>query len=264
MEQLDQGTQEWLDWRRQGIGASEVPIIMGESDFSTPRTIWKEKTGRLVSRQNNLAMQRGHDTEPKIRALYELYNDLDMPPFLFQHPEHTFMRASLDGWNEKERRILEIKYPGADTHAIARDGKRVPPKYYGQVQAQIFVVDAKSCDYVSYDGAKIAVVSVLPDLEYQARMLKACQEFWAYVQNDVPPPMTDRDYYEYEAKEDVELFTEWKQAKLAGLKSTTNDIRDKIIERIGEHKRVLCAGVRVIRNAKGVVTISVVTKQAQS
>src|SRR5581483_972237 len=30
---LRQGTQEWLGWRNQGIGASDAPIIMGENPW---------------------------------------------------------------------------------------------------------------------------------------------------------------------------------------------------------------------------------------
>lgn len=257
MEQLTQNTQEWLNWRKGGIGASEVPIIMGESEYATPRQLWAEKTGRVQPKETNYAMLRGQEHEARIRAMYELWYDKSMPPALFQHPRHTYMRASLDGWNEEDRRILEIKYPGADTHAIARDEKRVPPKYYGQVQAQLLVADAKCCDYVSYDGEKIAVVTVLPDLEYVNRMIMKCWEFWQYVQHDTPPPMTDRDYHEYEAKADKELFTGWKIAKQSNDKAMLKLFREKIIERIGEHKRVLCSGVRVIKNIKGAVTISV-------
>ena len=30
---LQQGTEEWLEWRRKNIGASDAPIIMGASEM---------------------------------------------------------------------------------------------------------------------------------------------------------------------------------------------------------------------------------------
>ena len=45
IERLRQNTPEWHRWRRQGIGASDAPVIMGETPFKTPRTLWSIKTG---------------------------------------------------------------------------------------------------------------------------------------------------------------------------------------------------------------------------
>ena len=37
IERLHQNTPEWHQWRRQGIGASDAPVIMGETPFKTPK-----------------------------------------------------------------------------------------------------------------------------------------------------------------------------------------------------------------------------------
>ena len=37
IERLHQNTLEWHRGRRQEIGASDAPVIMGESSFQTPK-----------------------------------------------------------------------------------------------------------------------------------------------------------------------------------------------------------------------------------
>ena len=42
---MEQKSEEWLDWRKKGIGSSDAPIIMGVSPWKTPFELWEEKTG---------------------------------------------------------------------------------------------------------------------------------------------------------------------------------------------------------------------------
>ena len=62
MKHLQQGTQEWLDWRKERIGASDTPCIMGVG-FKTPFQLWQVKTGRVPPDPQNYAMQRGNELE---------------------------------------------------------------------------------------------------------------------------------------------------------------------------------------------------------
>lgn len=193
LAEMSQGTRAWHEWRLEGIGASEVPIIMGESDWETPYQLWERKFHRIIKEDGpNWAQQRGTDAEPKIRALYELSNDMDMPAELAVHPELPFFRASLDGWNQEASLVLEIKYPSKEKHEQAKRGE-VPECYRGQVQAQLFVAGARSCDYVSFDGERIAVVRVEPDPVYRAKMIEQVSAFWQRVLTGKAPEMGPGD-----------------------------------------------------------------------
>ena len=44
---LNQRSPEWLQWRSQGITASDIPIILGLSPYKTPWQLWAEKVGRI-------------------------------------------------------------------------------------------------------------------------------------------------------------------------------------------------------------------------
>lgn len=252
---LTQGSEAWHEWRLGGIGASEVPVLMLEDDRRTPRDIWRVKTRRdQESRESNFAMQRGIEAEPRIRALYELYNDCEMPAVNLVHPDMPHLRASADGFNESLSRGAEFKYPGREKHELAIAGK-VPLCYIGQVQAQLFVSGAASWDYVSYNGVDIAVVNVKPDFEYIARMLKVVDEFWRCVQEDCEPAITDRDYLELTDSQHMETCRQYRHAKESNHSNgEIKRLRDLVVASVPAiHNRVLCNGVEIVRTSSKVI-----------
>ena len=40
--------EQWLQWRKKGIGASDIPIIMGMTSWSSPTQLWREKRGEAT------------------------------------------------------------------------------------------------------------------------------------------------------------------------------------------------------------------------
>jgi putative phage-type endonuclease len=189
---LKQGTPEWLAWRRQGIGASDVPIILGVSPWRTPLQLWEDKTGRREPQPWNPAMRRGAEMESKARAAYESLTGNMMQPAERTHPLLHWLRASLDGITLDGALILEVKCPGREAHASALAGQ-VPDYYIPQVQAQLFVSAAERCHYWSFDGREGVLIEVLPDVAMQERIVRECQVFWQCVQSDTPPTAVLKD-----------------------------------------------------------------------
>src|SRR3990167_8630858 len=146
---MKQGSFDWLEWRRQGIGSSDSPVVMKVSPWKTPFQLWEEKTNRTKDKEASWAMERGTELEPKARANYEILRDLDMPPTLAVHNKYPFLRASLDGFNKDKKKILEIKCPGQKDHEQAVSGL-IPEKYIYQIVHQLLVTDAESVDYFSF------------------------------------------------------------------------------------------------------------------
>ena len=97
IERLRQNTPEWHRWRRQGIGASDAPVIMGETPFKTPRTLWSIKTGRATETAAGPAARRGRELERFARRAYERQTGVQMEPLCLVHERLDWMRASLDG-----------------------------------------------------------------------------------------------------------------------------------------------------------------------
>ncbi len=57
MSALIQHSNEWLELRKNKIGASDAPIIMKVSPWKTPYRLWEEKLG-LTECVSNQAMKR--------------------------------------------------------------------------------------------------------------------------------------------------------------------------------------------------------------
>jgi len=246
LSSMEQQTDSWLEWRRKGVGASDAPVVMGVSPWRTSFDLWEEKTGRLKKElRSNWAMERGNQLEPKARAHYELACDIDMPPTLVEHSDYPVIRASLDGWNPKARRGLEIKCPGEKDHSKALYGE-IPEKYYPQVQHQIMITNAKDWDYFSFDGKKGIIVRVLPDKPYIQRLLKAELKFWDYVKSETEPPLTDKDYKIIKNLKIVQLAIEYKQYHefLKQTESSLAAIKEKLA-RASKHPRIQVGGLRV-------------------
>lgn len=194
---LPQNSKEWLAWRTSGLGASDAPVIMGVSPFTTRFELWLEKTGKGERPDFHpmavRAMARGTLLEPIARAAYEASaGGLKFEALNVIHNEHDFIRASLDGYNASVNRIVEIKCPGKADLAEAAKG-RVPKKYLPQVQLQLLVTGALSCDYYTFDGKKGTSIEVLPDLGYQKKLENELIEFWRLVTTKTPPNLSFKD-----------------------------------------------------------------------
>lgn len=183
---LKQGSPDWHEWRRNGIGSSDAPVIMGVSPWKSIHELWREKVEGVALSHPNPAQQRGLDLEHTARLWYENVANEVMQPATHTHPQFDWMRASLDGVSFDGQRILEIKCPGKADHEIAMRG-HLPEKYIPQVQHLLAVSGAHVCDYFSFDGKTGVIVSVAVDHEYIAKLIEAEAKFWEAVCTKTPP-----------------------------------------------------------------------------
>jgi putative phage-type endonuclease len=263
MTEIEQRTSSWEEWRRKGVCASDAPVIMKVSPYRTPYQIWTEKLGIAKPQETNFAMERGNQLEPKARAYYETIADVDMPACLVVHPQYSFVRASLDGFNPDLKKGLEIKCPMSRVDHETALGGQIPTKYYPQVQHQMFAAQAEEWDYFSYfqddktGDISVALVTVTADKEYQAKLLEEIMKFWALVETKTPPALLDDEFKELEDDASVELFTTWKKYKLMlmQIEDKMDQLKSQIIHAV-DHPRVKCAGVSVVKNKKGVTQLA--------
>lgn len=174
---VQQNTPEWLKLRRTHIGASDAPIIMGESPWSNPVKLYEEKLGVRESKFYSPAMQRGHDLEPIARELFTQRTSLIVPAKTIKSTIYPWMIASLDGLSEDGLNVVEIKCPNKVDHALAVRGS-VPTKYKAQLQHQMVCAGVNKMYYCSFNGVEIAIVEVTLYEVYVARMLKKEEYFF--------------------------------------------------------------------------------------
>ena len=193
---MQQRTEAWRQWRAEGLGASLAPGVMDVNPWfpRTPYEVFLLLTKRVESPPETAAMRRGLALEAAARRAFEAQTGLIVEPGTREHPEHPFLRASLDGITLDGTDIVELKVPGHEMFEAIRRAREVPPHYYWQVQQQLAVSGAGRCHLWIYspdgDGVLLPVVPRPDDI---ARLLTAAHALWHCVQTDTAPPLTDRD-----------------------------------------------------------------------
>ncbi len=260
VEPLLQGTPEWHRWRLQGIGASDAPVIVGDSGYKTARMLWSIKTGRTVDESDNPAARRGREMERFARQVYEARTGIQMEPLCVTHEQHDWMRASLDGLSFDSAVVLEIKCPlGSRDHALARKG-HIPRHYYAQIQHQLEVTGAEEAHYWSFDGTDGVLVRARPDRDYIARLVGAEEAFWRRVVEDRWP---EDDEGELDRGADPEwraAAMEYRAAK-ARLDEATAvaEAARRQLEQFAAARRTYGCGVEVVRSLrKGAINYAAV------
>jgi len=260
IERLQQNTPQWHRWRRQGLGASDAPIIMGEAPFKSPRMLWSIKTGRMQEEAPGPAARRGRELERLARQAYERELGIQMEPLCLVHDELEWMRASLDGLSFDGATVLEIKCPTNVRDQSAAKAGNVPPHHYAQLQHELEVSRAEELHYWSFDGSKGSLVPVRPDRDYLKRLVDAEAAFWRLVrENFWPEPAGD--------ELDLSADPKWRQVALryreARVKREAADAEERklraILENLATARRTFGCGVELLRSSrKGAVDYAAV------
>lgn len=227
---LEQGSDEWLIWRKDKIGASDAPIIMGVSKWKTPYMLWLDKMSDSIDHKSSPAMERGIALEDKARKCYQKLKQKSFLPYVGTRYDYPFLIASMDGLSLDRKQGLEIKCPGVEDHTLACRGQ-VPKHYFPQLQHQMFVCDLPTIDYFSYVSDDIHVtLTVARDDDYIADMLQKEIVFYKCMKDRIPPPLNDRDYETREDAEWADAVDEWKSAKFGV--NIAEEIMDKARRRL--------------------------------
>lgn len=179
--ELAQGTKEWLEWRKGGIGSSDAPAIMGENPWKSAHYLLREK-GKTKTFKN-AAMMRGHQLEPLARNAFNEAFDIEVKPACLQNKKCGWLRASVDGIAISENVVVEIKC-GEKAYWHAARKRTVPKYYYGQLQHILAVTNLPTLDYYCYLPSLPGVhLSIARDESYIERLLRAEATFWRTYQN---------------------------------------------------------------------------------
>jgi len=90
---------DWLDWRRQGIGASDVAAICGLSRFGSPMSVFVDKCELGAPRTETKPMKWGQLHEPMLARAFEEETGLHVlhPQTLVVDETVSWRRCTLDG-----------------------------------------------------------------------------------------------------------------------------------------------------------------------
>lgn len=247
MVALMQNSAEWLEFRKDMVGASDAPIIMGVSPWITPYKLWEEKLGIKEPAPPTFDMRRGLEREEEARCAFEKETGLSVFPVVKVHPDYPWMMASLDGMDIEERHIVEIKCPG---HMIGLSDT-VPDKYYPQVQHQLAVTGLDMAYYFTYTPYSTKLIEVKRDDEYIKKMIDKELEFYECLVNFTAPTLANRDYTEREDAEWLEMSAMYLdlQKSMKLLEDEETRMRGKLIALSGG-ANTMGGGVKLLKIAR--------------
>lgn len=149
IEDLEQGTHQWLQWRKGVVGASEAAIIMGDNRFKGRQQLMDEKLGRVEPFSGNAATRLGSLLEGPARELIQKKFSQNLNPVIVQDDFEPYLAASLDAINDLKDRIFEIKC-GPRTYEYVEARRRIPSHYVAQVQHMLMVTQLDSLVFAVY------------------------------------------------------------------------------------------------------------------
>lgn len=196
--------EQWLEARKDGIGASEVATIVGLNPFETPLELWRRKVGIDPPKEENAAMRRGHYCEDAVARWWSNETGREIiaasaVDFMFVDGERDFLRVSPDRtfWlpeavrNDDNKGILECK----TTNAVV-DPEDLPKWWFCQVQMNLGVA-GYSHGSIAWLGHGFefgyADIEFVPDF-YQM-LVEAVEKFWTVNVKQMvePDPVNVRD-----------------------------------------------------------------------
>ena len=177
IDDMEQGTASWLQWRRGVIGASEAAIIMGENRWKGRQQLIDEKRGLLEPFSGNAATREGQALEEHARAALQKKFKETLRPTIVQDSSEPFMAASLDAINKSNNQIYEIKC-GFRTYEMVSSKRKVPSYYVAQVQHMLMVTQLDSLQFAAYRPTEALITfEVFRDEQYIRELRRKEKDF---------------------------------------------------------------------------------------
>ncbi len=188
-----EGREEWLEWRRQGIGSSDAPAIMtGEWVWR----VWLSKVSHDDGGDNN-AMRRGRYLERGVGqwAADELGVTLSDASRVV-HPKQTWMRCTPDFilTSDSGHRVgLEVKTYRSKKGWGIEGTDQIPDRVRWQVDWQMAVCRATRWCVVVYitSSDDFWLYNIRRDRERESVLIKRCGTWWKDHVVDRKPPTLD-------------------------------------------------------------------------
>lgn len=189
--------EEWLDWRRGGIGSSDSPAILGVCPHHTRLGVYLSKIHRGPDRTARKACQvSGNDLEPLIAKWYtdRTGHAMAASQKLLESTIHPWMRASVD-FIRDDGRAVECKALGVfkANEFRARDGEweALPQNYIVQCHHQMIVLDADVIDMAVFYPLELRVYTIPRSERLCNLIVDLTGELWECVCDGTPPRTVD-------------------------------------------------------------------------
>lgn len=262
-------TDEWFAARREGITATDIPKILGDSDYGNAVSVWLDKRGEWQDDLNDIeAAEWGRILEDVVAREWAKRNDTHVAPVeMLGRKGALWMRASLD---RVVRRCptgetgtswscgLEVKTRSAFTAGRWRDDQ--PDDVLAQVAWQRMVTGYHHIHTACLlGGQRLLEFTYHRDEQLEDFIYAEALRVWQHVLDGTPPDadpnallarVLDRMYPNREGTIDVPVLDtlaaidRYESARLdeADAKSRKDSARAELISLLGEHEAGLVEG----------------------
>ena len=188
---LNMEREDWLDWRRRGIGGSDVGAICGISKYKSPIDVYLDKIGQSEETEQSEAAYWGNTLEELVSQEFtkRTGKKVRRRNAMFQSSEYPFMLANIDRELIGEKAFLECKTVSVYGAADWEDDK-IPDSYMLQVQHYLAVLGeyyTKCYIAVIIGGQRFVWKEIKRDQELIDYIIDIEKDFWYKVENKILP-----------------------------------------------------------------------------
>ena len=229
---LKQGSNAWLEWRKQHITATDSAKIMGKNPWSTALDCYDEKINGKTT-FISAAMQKGMDSEPLARECLIATHGINLSPKVFRSLEYPLMGASLDAVSDDNKIVYEIKCVGEKTMERALKGE-IAPMYIIQCNKQMLVMGLDSMFLFYYFNDFLHhTVKVERDEKLIDEIIKSDTKFWNdHILPHLPPEKHGEDYNKIQDEKANDLALQW--FELSKKEKEAKEAKDEILKQLEE------------------------------
>jgi putative phage-type endonuclease len=188
VEDIQQNTPDWLNYRRTHIGSSDSGVIMHPGPYKTRTALWQEKVLGWEQSHDEASLARmaeGTRLEPEAREAFQTIVGVEVNPLVVQHDFYPFLSASLDGISSDFQTCVEIKC-GKKAFVLAQMGE-ISPQYYAQVSHQLLITGLQFIYFFCYWEEDSILMKIDRNDVYIQDLLEKEKWFWQCVRTSTPP-----------------------------------------------------------------------------
>lgn len=203
--------QEWLAYRRKGIGGSDCAIVFGASPWRTTRELYWDKKGikdlaPTKEESNWVAKEVGHRLEELVAQIFMKKTGLQ--PYavrkMFYHPDYPWMLADVDFFVKvpvdgvEKIYILEIKTTSINALDAWGDKNSNVIPYHYELQGRHYMATTNVdgvifCCLAGNTEDGFIMRTLTRDMAIEQDIIEIEMDFWNnYVQKDIEPPFIEK------------------------------------------------------------------------
>lgn len=185
--------EEWLKYRKQGLGGSDAGAICGLNPYSSAMDVYYDKSSPDAAIEDNEAMRQGRDLEEYVarRFMEETGLKVRRSNAIYQHEQISYLLANVDRLIVGQNAGLECKTASAYNSDKWKDNE-IPAHYYIQCLHYLAVTGAEAWYLaVVILGREFKFVKIQRDEKAIADLLSIETRFWN--ENVIPQVMPDPD-----------------------------------------------------------------------